>query len=313
MEIKNLKAGPEHKGMRCDVFIAQQSGLSRSAVQRLMELGQARLNGAVVGKKEFIQPGDQAELRLPDPKPAQAQPQQIPLDIVYEDQDVVVVNKPKGMVVHPSAGNEEGTLVNALLAHCGDSLSGIGGETRPGIVHRIDKDTSGLLIVAKNDGTHQALAAQLADHSLYREYEAVVLGNLKDNQGTVDAPIGRSQKDRKKMAVVGREGRRAVTHYQVLERYPGYTYVQCRLETGRTHQIRVHMASIGHPIAGDPLYGNRGDRSGLSSQCLHARRLSFRHPQDGREMTLECPLPLEFVEFLRKLRRSAGVEDEGGE
>lgn len=309
METKNLTAGPEHQGMRCDAFVAQQSGLSRSAVQRLMELGHVRLNGGAAGKNERIQAGDRAELLLPDPKPARAQAQEIPLDIVYEDQDVIVVNKPKGMTVHPAAGNEDGTLVNALLAHCGDSLSGVGGETRPGIVHRIDKDTSGLLIVAKNDRAHQFLAAQLADHSLYREYEAVVLGNLKDDQGTIDAPIGRSRRDRKKMAVVGREGRRAVTHYQVLGRYPGYTHVRCRLETGRTHQIRVHMASVGHPIAGDPLYGNKGDRSGLSSQCLHARRITFRHP-DGREMTLECPLPPDFAAFLEKLRRMAGAEEE---
>lgn len=309
METKNLTAGPEHQGMRCDAFVAQQSGLSRSAVQRLMELGHVRLNGGAAGKNERIQAGDRAELLLPDPKPARAQAQEIPLDIVYEDQDVIVVNKPKGMTVHPAAGNEDGTLVNALLAHCGDSLSGVGGETRPGIVHRIDKDTSGLLIVAKNDRAHQFLAAQLADHSLYREYEAVVLGNLKDDQGTIDAPIGRSRRDRKKMAVVGREGRRAVTHYQVLGRYPGYTHVRCRLETGRTHQIRVHMASVGHPIVGDPLYGNKGDRSGLSSQCLHARRITFRHP-DGREMTLECPLPPDFAAFLEKLRRMAGAEEE---
>lgn len=308
METKNLKAGPEHQGMRCDTFAAQQSGLSRSAVQRLMEEGRVRKNGRIAGKKDQIQPGDQLELLLLDPKPAQAQPEQIPLEIVYEDQDVVVVNKPKGMVVHPAAGNEQGTLVNALLAHCGDSLSGIGGETRPGIVHRIDKDTSGLLIVAKNDRAHQILAAQLADHSLYREYEAVVLGALKQEQGTIDAPIGRSTKDRKKMAVLAPGGRRAVTHYQVLGRYPGYTHVRCRLETGRTHQIRVHLASVGHPIAGDPVYGSRADHSGLESQCLHARRLTFRHPQDGREMTLECPLPLEFAAFLEKLRRQAGGE-----
>ncbi len=308
METKNLKAGPEHQGMRCDTFAAQQSGLSRSAIQRLMEEGRVRKNGRIAGKKDQIQPGDQLELLLLDPKPAQAQPEQIPLEIVYEDQDVVVVNKPKGMVVHPAAGNEQGTLVNALLAHCGDSLSGIGGETRPGIVHRIDKDTSGLLIVAKNDRAHQILAAQLADHSLYREYEAVVLGALKQEQGTIDAPIGRSTKDRKKMAVLAPGGRRAVTHYQVLGRYPGYTHVRCRLETGRTHQIRVHLASVGHPIAGDPVYGSRADHSGLESQCLHARRLTFRHPQDGREMTLECPLPLEFAAFLEKLRRQAGGE-----
>lgn len=308
METKNLKAGPEHQGMRCDTFAAQQSGLSRSAVQRLMEEGRVRKNGRIAGKKDQIQPGDQLELLLLDPKPAQAQPEQIPLEIVYEDQDVVVVNKPKGMVVHPAAGNEQGTLVNALLAHCGDSLSGIGGETRPGIVHRIDKDTSGLLIVAKNDRAHQILAAQLADHSLYREYEAVVLGALKQEQGTIDAPIGRSTKDRKKMAVLAPGGRRAVTHYQVLGRYPGYTHVRCRLETGRTHQIRVHLASVGHPIAGDPVYGSRADHSGLESQCLHARRLTFRHPQDGREMTLECPLPPEFAAFLEKLRRQAGGE-----
>lgn len=308
MQQKKLTASPEQGGMRCDAFVAAcLPALSRSAAQHLAEQGLIRREGQALTKKDKIQPGDVVEVQLPDPRPAAAQAQEILLDIAYEDEDVIVVNKPKGMVVHPAAGNEDGTLVNALLHHCGASLSGIGGELRPGIVHRIDKDTSGLLIAAKNDGAHQALAAQLADHSLYREYEAVVLGNLPEDQGVIDAPIGRSAKDRKKMAVVRQGGRRAVTHYQVLGRAQGYTYIRCRLETGRTHQIRVHVASIGHPIAGDPLYGNRSDRSGLRSQCLHARRLTFVHPRTGLEMTVEAPLPAEFIGFLKKL----GIPPEG--
>ncbi len=298
MEIKNLKAGPEHKGMRCDVFIAQQSGLSRSAVQRLMELGQARLNGAVVGKKEFIQPGDQAELRLPDPKPAQAQPQQIPLDIVYEDQDVVVVNKPKGMVVHPAPGNYTGTLVNALVHYCGESLSGINGVLRPGIVHRIDKDTSGLLLVAKNDMAHRGLAGQIQAHSLKREYRAVVYGGFREDKGTVDAPLGRSPADRKKIAVLHNApgARKAVTHFFVEERLPGFTYLRLRLETGRTHQIRVHMA-----YAGDPVYGPKKVITELQGQCLHAGLLGFVHPRTGEYVELSAELPEYFSRFLHKL------------
>lgn len=302
MQRKILTASEDQGGLRCDAFVAAcLPAVSRSAAQHLAEQGLITRGGRPLAKKDKIAPGDQVEVQLPDPRPTQAQAQAIALDVVYEDGDVVVINKPKGMVVHPAAGNEDGTLVNALLHHCGESLSGIGGELRPGIVHRIDKDTSGLLIVAKNDGAHRALADQLADHTLCREYEAVVLGSLREDAGVIDAPIGRSTKDRKKMAVVRQGGRRAVTHYTVLGRAPGYTYIQCRLETGRTHQIRVHMAHLGHPIAGDPLYGNRSDRSGLTSQCLHARRLTFVHPRTGRQMTVEAPLPEEFARFLGKL------------
>ena len=302
MESRQLTAGPEQEGLRCDAFVADcLPEISRSAAQRLAEQGLVTRRGVALNKKDKIKAGDQIQVCLPDPAPAQAVAQPIPLDIRWEDEDVIVINKPAGMVVHPAAGNPDGTLVNALLAHCGPSLSGIGGELRPGIVHRIDKDTSGLLIVAKNDRAHQALAAQLADHTLYREYEAVVLGRLRQDQGTIEGPIGRSPKDRKKMAVVP-GGRPAVTHYRVLGRYQGYTHVQCRLETGRTHQIRVHLASIGHPIAGDPVYGSRADRSGLGRQCLHARRLTFVHPATGRQMTVEAPLPPDFAGFLARLR-----------
>ena len=292
-------------GSRCDVFLASMvPELSRSAAQHLLEKSMVTKGDKPLGKKDKMAAGDILQVTLPQPKPAQAQPEDIPLDIVYEDEDVVVINKKKGMVVHPAAGNEEGTLVNALLHHCGDSLSGIGGQLRPGIVHRIDKDTSGLLIVAKNDSAHRNLSEQLSDHSLHREYEAVVLGRLREEEGTIDKPLGRSPKDRKKMAVV-QGGKRAVTHYRVLGRYQGYTHVLCRLETGRTHQIRVHMASLGHPIAGDPVYGSRGDKSGLQGQCLHARRLIFRHPRTGEEMRLECPLPEDFAAFLAKLRKES--------
>lgn len=233
-------------------------------------------------------------------------PQDIPLDVVYEDDDVIVVNKPVGMVVHPAAGHPDGTLVNALLHHCGDSLSGINGELRPGIVHRIDRDTSGLLIAAKNDFAHLGLAEQLQDHSLYREYEAICVGNLREDQGTVNAPIARHRTDRKRMAV-DPEGREAVTHWTVLERLSGYAYIQCRLETGRTHQIRVHMASIGHPLLGDVVYGSKRPYPGLAGQCLHARRLSFVHPRTGERITVECPLPDWFQAVLAKLRRMSAA------
>ena len=241
-------------------------------------------------------------LALPDPAPIDVAPQNIPLDVVYEDDDVIAVNKPVGLVVHPAAGHPDGTLVNALLYHCGNSLSGINGELRPGIVHRIDRDTSGLIIAAKNDFAHLSLAEQLQDHSLYREYEAVCVGNLKDESGTVDAPIFRHPTDRKKMAVNKLQGRRAVTHWSVLEHLNGYTHIQCRLETGRTHQIRVHMAYIGHPLLGDVVYGSKKPWPGLAGQCLHARRLSFIHPRTGERVTLECPLPHWFEAVLTKLR-----------
>ena len=229
-------------------------------------------------------------------------PQDIPLDVVYEDGDVIVVNKPTGLVVHPAPGHPDGTLVNALLHHCGDSLSGIGGEKRPGIVHRIDRDTSGLIIAAKNDAAHAALSAQLSDHTLARTYECLVSGNMKQDSGTVDAPIGRSSADRKKMAVVP-GGRRAVTHWEVVARYPGVTHLRCRLETGRTHQIRVHLAYIGHPILGDTVYGAKKPVPGLTGQCLHATGLRFLHPRTGEPVELHCPLPEEFTRMLEKLEK----------
>ncbi len=302
MKTITLTALPADAGTRLDVFLSDKlSDLTRSAAQRLAEEGNITCSGKVLKKNYRICGGESIAVLLPDPAPISAQPQEIPLDIVYEDDDVVVVNKPRGMVVHPAPGNPDKTLVNAVLAHCGDSLSGIGGAFRPGIVHRIDKDTSGLVIVAKNDKAHLYLSAQLKDHTLSRVYEAVVLGNLKDDIGTVNAPLGRNPKDRKKMAIVP-DGRPAVTHYQVLARYPGFTYIRCRLETGRTHQIRVHMASLGHPLAGDPLYGRKNDGSRLAGQCLHARELTFLHPADGREVHLTCPLPDWFEDFLNRLQ-----------
>lgn len=300
MAIKTcLTAGPEDAGTRLDVFLTLRlPEITRSAAARLIDENCVLL-GDKPYKKNYKLIGDEVVfVTLPDPKPMDARPQDIPLDVIYEDDCLIVINKPKGMVVHPAAGNPDGTLVNALLAYCGDSLSGIGGTLRPGIVHRIDKDTSGLLIVAKNDMAHRLLAAQLKDHSLARTYEAVVVGTLKEDRGTVDAPIGRSTKNRKKMAVI-ENGRPARTHWEVLGRYPGYTYIRCRLETGRTHQIRVHMAYLGHPVAGDTVYG--GGARGLSGQCLHARELCFIHPRTGEKMTLSCPLPEEFQRFLHMI------------
>jgi len=262
------------------------------------------VDGKAPAKSLKLSGGETVAVTVPEPEEAQALPEDIPLDVVYEDDDVIVVNKPVGMVVHPAPGHSGGTLVNALLHHCGDSLSGIGGELRPGIVHRIDRDTSGLIIAAKNDFAHQALSAQLQDHSLCRTYEAVVIGNLREDSGTVNAPIDRNPKDRKKMAVVP-GGRPAVTHWQVLERFPGYTYVRCRLETGRTHQIRVHMAYIGHPLYGDTVYGAKKAAPGMTGQCLHAVGLTFRHPRTGETVELSCPLNEEFTAFLRKLRGGA--------
>ena len=289
-------------GERADQLIARLvPELTRSAAQRLLEEGAVTRNGQPVKKNYKAAEGDVLEVALPDPEPAEALPQDIPLYVVYEDGDVIVVNKPVGLVVHPAAGHPDGTLVNALLYHCGKSLSGINGALRPGIVHRIDRDTSGLIIAAKNDFAHQALAAQLADHSLYREYEAVCVGVLKEDAGTVDAPIGRNPTDRKKMAVDRKNGRPAVTHWSVLARYPGHTHIRCRLETGRTHQIRVHLASLGHPLLGDTVYGAKKPVPGLAGQCLHARRLSFLHPRTGARVTVECPLPIWFEQVLTKL------------
>ncbi len=300
MEILTLTA--DRTGERMDAFLARSvPDLTRSAAQRLLEEGAVTLAGKPVKKNGKTAPGDVLTLTLPEAKPVDVVPQDIPLDVVYEDADVIVVNKPVGLVVHPAPGHPDGTLVNALLYHCGGSLSGINGELRPGIVHRIDRDTSGLVIAAKNDRAHLALAAQLQDHSLARVYEAVAVGNLKENTGTVDAPIGRHPVDRKKMAVDRRNGRAAVTHWSVLARYPGYTHVECQLETGRTHQIRVHLASLGHPLLGDTVYGSSKPWPGLAGQCLHARKLQFVHPATGRRMELECPLPDWFERVLRQI------------
>ncbi len=297
-----LSRTADRPGERADAFLARSvEGLTRSAAQRLLEEGAVTLGGAPVRKNYRTAPGDVLEVALPDPEPVDVVPQDIPLDVVYEDADVIVVNKPVGLVVHPAPGHPDGTLVNALLYHCGKSLSGINGQLRPGIVHRIDRDTSGLIIAAKNDRAHLALAAQLQDHTLAREYEAVAVGALREDAGTVDAPISRHPVDRKKMAVDYKNGRAAVTHWRVLERFPGYTHIQCELETGRTHQIRVHMASIGHPLLGDTAYGAKKPWPGLAGQCLHARRLRFLHPSTGELVELECPLPDWFQAVLRKL------------
>lgn len=305
METTRLTVTTEEAGQRADSLLARRlEGLTRSAAARLLEEGRVTDRGRPVAKNLRVQPGQVLEVTLPEPEEPEARPQDIPLDVVYEDEDVIVVNKPTGMVVHPAPGHPDGTLVNALLYHCGESLSGVGGQKRPGIVHRIDRDTSGLIIAAKNDAAHLALAEQLQDHSLYREYEAVVVGNLREDSGTVDLPIARHPTDRKKMAVNHLNGRRAVTHWTVLARYPGYTHIQCRLETGRTHQIRVHMAALGHPVLGDPVYGGqRKGFPGLAGQCLHARRLTFRHPRTGEQVTVSCPLPDYFQAVLTRCGR----------
>ena len=289
----------QESGERIDALLAR-SGFTRSAAARLIEEGRVLRQGKAVKKSDRTRAGDELlVLQEEEPAPAGAMPENIPLDVVYEDSDVIVVNKPRGLVVHPAPGHPDGTLVNALLYHCGDTLSGIGGELRPGIVHRLDRDTSGLIIAAKNDEAHLALSAQLADRSLSRVYEAVVRGRVREDEGTVDAPIGRHPTDRKRMAVT-RTGRRAVTHWQVLARYRGYTHVRCILETGRTHQIRVHMASLGHPLLGDAVYGGPLDK-GLEGQCLHARSLKFIHPRTGEAVALTSELPEYFTEVLSRL------------
>ena len=288
-------------GERVDSFLARELDLTRSALQKLLEEGAVLCGGEPVKKNRRTVPGETYTLDLPDPEPIEAVPQNIPLDIVYEDEDVIVVNKPVGLVVHPAAGHPDGTLVNALLYHCGNSLSGINGQLRPGIVHRIDRDTSGLIIAAKNDAAHLSLAAQLEDHSLYREYHAVAVGGFREDSGTVDAPMARHPVDRKKMAVDRTKGKRAVTHWEVLERYSGYTYLKCLLETGRTHQIRVHLASVGHPLLGDTVYGAKKPVPGLAGQCLHAKKLTFTHPSTGEKMTVECDLPDWFEAVRRRL------------
>ncbi len=288
--------------IRVDKFISYSDiALSRTAAVNLIENGGVTVNGLEINKKYRLKAGDTVTVQIPDPVPYEAKAENIPLDIVFEDEYLLVVNKPKGMVVHPAAGNYSGTLVNALLYHCGSSLSGINGVMRPGIVHRIDKDTSGLLIVAKNDFSHTMLAKQIKEHSFTREYEAVVYGNLKNDEGTVDAPIGRNPNDRKKMCVISKNSKNAVTHYSVIERFKGYTHIKCRLETGRTHQIRVHMAYIGHPVSGDLVYGVKNEKVAFEGQCLHARKIGFIHPKTEKYMEFCSELPDYFLNFLNKL------------
>ena len=290
-------------GERLDAFVARSCPeLSRSAAQRLLEEGCIKRNGKPGKKNDKLNVGDEISVTIPEPKEVDILPKEIPLDIVYEDQDLLVINKPKGLVVHPAAGHQDDTLVNGLLYALGDDLSGINGELRPGIVHRIDKDTSGLLAVAKNDLAHAVLASQLKDHTMARTYEAIVCGSFREDSGTVDAPIGRHPSDRKKMTVTERNSKHAVTHWEVVARYRGYTHIRCRLETGRTHQIRVHMAHIGHPILGDTVYGHKKPELGQSSQVLHAGALCFRHPRDERPVMVFAPLPEYFTEVLSKLQ-----------
>lgn len=288
----NFTITVQEGGERIDALLARLSPepMSRSAAARLLTTGAVTVNGVPAAKNYRVVAGDVICAEREEPVPARAVAQEIALDVVYEDGDLIVVNKPRGMVVHPAPGHADGTLVNALLAHCGASLSGIGGELRPGIVHRLDKDTSGLLIAAKNDRAHERLSAQLKDRSLSRIYDCIVQGGFKADSGTVDAPIGRDVRNRKRMAVTEKNSRVAVTHWELLERYGRYSYIRCRLETGRTHQIRVHMAHIGHPLLGDTLYGGRADK-GLESQCLHARGLKFIHPTTGEAMSFWTELP----------------------
>ena len=297
-----LTASPEDRGSRIDKYITENIGeLTRSTVQGLIEKGLVLADGSSINKNYKLRGGEEITVDIPEPEPMDAVPEDIPLDIVYEDGDLLVVNKPKGMVVHPAHGNYSGTLVNALLHHCGDSLSGINGVIRPGIVHRIDKNTSGLLIVAKNDASHLKLAEQIKAHSFTREYEAVACGYFRDTEGTVDAPIGRHKTDRKKMCVTTENSRNAVTHYSVIKQYGGYAHVRLRLETGRTHQIRVHLSYIGHPVLGDDVYGK--PYKGLEGQCLHARRIGFIHPSTGEYMEFTSELPDYFRSVLAKLEK----------
>ena len=306
MEQREFMVEQETAGQRIDRFLSgEDTGLSRSALQALVADGHVLCNGRLVAKSLKLKAGDTIVLEIPDAKPIEAVPQDIPLEIVYEDEHLLVVNKPKGMVVHPAPGNPDGTMVNALLWHCAGRLSGIGGAIRPGIVHRIDKDTSGLLVVAKTDAAHQALTEQMSVHSIHRVYHAVVYGNLKEDTGFVEAPIGRDPKDRKKMAVTQQNSKYAYTGWQVLERFGNFTYIACKLKTGRTHQIRVHMASIGHPLAGDAVYGPKNCIRSLNGQCLHAKELGFVHPATGEWMQFDSSLPDWFQDYLSRLRKES--------
>ena len=306
MEQREFVVEQETAGQRIDRFLSgEDTGLSRSALQELVADCHVLCNGRLVAKSLKLKAGDTIVLEIPDAKPIEAVPQDIPLEIVYEDEHLLVVNKPKGMVVHPAPGNPDGTMVNALLWHCAGRLSGIGGAIRPGIVHRIDKDTSGLLVVAKTDAAHQALTEQMSVHSIHRVYHAVVYGNLKEDTGFVEAPIGRDPKDRKKMAVTQQNSKYAYTGWQVLERFGNFTYIACKLKTGRTHQIRVHMASIGHPLAGDAVYGPKNCIRSLNGQCLHAKELGFVHPATGEWMQFDSSLPDWFQDYLSRLRKES--------
>ena len=302
--MQRLEVSPEDAGVRVDKYLAEQlPDITRSYLQKLLKDGSVEMNGKPVKASAKTVAGAVITLTIPEPEEPEILPEDIPLDILYEDSDVILINKPKGMVVHPAAGHYTGTLVNALMYHCKGDLSGINGVLRPGIVHRIDKDTTGVLIVCKNDKAHNALAEQLKEHSITRKYRAIVCGNLKEDEGTVDAPLGRHPQDRKKMAIVRTGGKRAVTHYRVLERFGNYTYIECQLETGRTHQIRVHMASLGHPLLGDEVYGRAKSPFKLEGQTLHAMVLGFIHPTTGAYLEFEAPLPEYFEKLLEKLRK----------
>ena len=309
--IRELTASADSAGERIDSFVAAEEGITRSAAAKLAEGGKITVNGVPVAKNYKLKGGEVIVIEYPPVESSEAEAEDIALDVVYEDNDIIVINKPSGMVVHPAAGNHSGTLVNALLHHCGESLSGIGGVIRPGIVHRIDKDTSGLLVVAKNDSAHLSLSGQIKEHNVSRIYYAIVCGNLKNDSGTIDAPIGRSPVDRKKMAIIRdplKSAKNAVTHYEVLERFKGFSFVRCVLETGRTHQIRVHMSSVGHPLLGDEVYGGAGskfcqnNKKLISGQCLHAGELILTHPATGKEMRFRSSLPEEMEKLLEKLR-----------
>ena len=304
MDYFTFAAEKEDVGTRIDVFLAENmEDLSRSGVQKLIDEGMITLNGGKTKANYKLREKDVIDVTVPEVKEVEILPEDIPLDILYEDEDVIVVNKPQGMVVHPAPGHTSGTLVNALMFHCGDDLSGINGEKRPGIVHRIDKDTSGVLMIAKNDMAHQSLAAQLAEHSITRKYNAVVYNGFNEDEGTVNEPIGRNPQDRKKMAVTQKHSRHAVTHYRVIERMEKFTLIEAQLETGRTHQIRVHMTYIGHPLLGDPVYGPKKQPINLEGQALHARVLGFIHPRTGEYMEFEAPLPPHFEALLERLRK----------
>ena len=298
-----FSVSPEKAGERIDKITASECGLnSRSAAQKLIEDSAVKVNGIVVSKNYKVRAGDKITVQIPEARELEVTAENIPLDIRYEDSDLLVVNKPKDMVVHPAAGNYEGTLVNALLYHCKGSLSGINGVIRPGIVHRIDKDTSGLLIVAKNDFAHINLAEQIKAHSFTRQYQSVVYGKIKNEQGKIDAPIGRHPVDRKRMTVTTKNSKNAVTHYELVEQYEKFAHIRLRLETGRTHQIRVHMSYIGHPVAGDPVYGPKKVITELYGQCLHAGLIGFRHPRSGKYIEIESELPGYFTDFLRRIK-----------